>query len=157
MELAITTAASIAYLLQSSGEQVGLLTNARDALNERYPGYDNDKLIRISARVTKSERGTRSAEEREEISSRLPISEFRVPTSVGRCLRLTVEDHGAGIPATVRERMFDPFFTTKPRDKGTGLGLSISHGIVQDHGGEISVESKEGEWTRFRVDLPITD
>jgi len=66
-----------------------------------------------------------------------------------------VEDHGGGIPEKIRQRIFDPFFTTKPRDKGTGLGLSISHGIVKDHGGALSVESKEGEWTRFHVSLPI--
>ena len=55
----------------------------------------------------------------------------------------------------LRERIFDPFFTTKPRDKGTGLGLSISHGIVKDHGGELSVECVEGELTRFHFDLPV--
>jgi len=69
-----------------------------------------------------------------------------------RVVRLTVEDHGCGIPEDLRERVFDPFFTTKPRDKGTGLGLSISHGIVKDHGGQLWVESEFGQWTRFHVD-----
>jgi signal transduction histidine kinase len=55
----------------------------------------------------------------------------------------------------LRERIFEPFFTTKPRDKGTGLGLSISRGIVKDHGGELSVESAVGEFTRFQLDLPV--
>ena len=72
-----------------------------------------------------------------------------------RAVRLTVEDHGPGIPEGLRVRIFDPFFTTKPHDKGTGLGLSISHGIVKDHGGALSVESEVGQWTRFHVDLPI--
>jgi signal transduction histidine kinase len=65
-----------------------------------------------------------------------------------------VEDHGSGIPEALRKRIFDPFFTTKPRDRGTGLGLSISHSIAADHGGQISVESEVGQWTRFHLDLP---
>ena len=141
---------------------MNLLTNARDALNAKYPGHHEDKIARISARVIRdaanAERGTRNAEGREdEDPSALPTSEFRVPSSDAprSYLRLTVEDHGGGIPEKIRQRIFDPFFTTKPRDKGTGLGLSISHGIVKDHGGALSVESKEGEWTRFHVSLPI--
>jgi signal transduction histidine kinase len=54
-------------------------------------------------------------------------------------------------------RIFDPFFTTKPRDMGTGLGLSISYGIAQDHGGDLSVESEEGRYTRFHLDLRAAD
>jgi signal transduction histidine kinase len=52
-------------------------------------------------------------------------------------------------------KIFDPFFTTKPRGRGTGLGLSLSYTIVQEHGGEISVESRRGEGTVFTVDLPL--
>ena len=72
-----------------------------------------------------------------------------------RWLRTTVEDHGVGIPVEIRERIFDPFYTTKDRATGTGLGLSISLGIVQDHHGELSFESEEGQPTRFHLDLPI--
>jgi len=113
---------------------MNLLTNARDALNERYPGHDPNKAIIISAR---------------EVSL--------VCGRPARAVRLTVEDHGPGIPDDLRKRIFDPFFTTKPHDKGTGLGLSISHGIVKDHGGELSVESAPGQWTRFHIDLPVGD
>ena len=70
-------------------------------------------------------------------------------------IRVTVEDHGTGIPADVQEHMFDPFYTTKGRHAGTGLGLSIVHGIVEDHHGELSVESEEGHHTRFHLDLPV--
>jgi signal transduction histidine kinase len=48
----------------------------------------------------------------------------------------------------------NPFFTTKPVNAGTGLGLSISHGIVKDHGGDITIESRTGEFTRVIIDFP---
>jgi PAS domain S-box-containing protein len=70
-------------------------------------------------------------------------------------VELEVVDNGNGILPAIRDRIFDPFFTTKPPGQGTGLGLSISHGIVQDHGGRIDVESKPGRGTRFCVALPL--
>jgi nitrogen-specific signal transduction histidine kinase/CheY-like chemotaxis protein len=65
-----------------------------------------------------------------------------------------IRDTGSGIPASIVDQIFDPFFTTKPRGIGTGLGLSICRGIVQALGGEISVESRVGQGTTFRVALP---
>lgn len=68
---------------------------------------------------------------------------------------VTIADDGCGIdPATIG-RIFDPFFTTKAVGHGTGLGLSISHGIVQEHGGRIEVQSAPGRGTTFRVLLPL--
>jgi two-component system, cell cycle sensor histidine kinase and response regulator CckA len=108
---------------------MNLITNARDALNERYPGHDPDKTLELSASLLEKE---------------------------GRpVIRVTVDDHGTGVTPEIRERMFEPFFTTKPRDKGTGLGLAISHGIVTEHRGEIIVESEPGAYTRVHVDLPL--
>lgn len=68
---------------------------------------------------------------------------------------ITVEDTGAGISPSDMGRIFDPFFTTKEVGFGTGLGLSIVFGIIQKHNGTISVESKEGEGTRFVIRLPF--
>ena len=66
---------------------------------------------------------------------------------------VSVTDTGGGIPAEIRERIFDPFFTTKP--SATGLGLSVSLGIVQEHGGRITVESELGQGSTFTVRLPV--
>jgi two-component system, NtrC family, sensor kinase len=69
---------------------------------------------------------------------------------------ITVADNGNGIPAAIKEKIFQPFFTTKPTGQGTGLGLSLSYDIItKGHGGELKVESKEGEGTVFISSLPL--
>ncbi len=67
---------------------------------------------------------------------------------------IRLSDNGIGIPKDKLDKIFDPFFTTKPVGEGTGLGLSISYEIIQKHGGELSVESVEGEGTTFTIKLP---
>jgi len=66
---------------------------------------------------------------------------------------ITVQDDGPGIPPDVLPRLFDPFFTTKA--SGTGLGLAITHRIVEEHKGDIAVESVAGVGTSFRIRLPL--
>ena len=65
-----------------------------------------------------------------------------------------VKDNGNGIPKDIVEKIFQPFFTTKPAGKGTGLGLSLSYDIVRAHGGDLKVETREGEGTVFTLHLP---
>jgi len=69
-------------------------------------------------------------------------------------VEITVTDNGNGIPQNIVDKIFQPFFTTKPTGEGTGLGLSLSYDIIKAHGGEIKVESKEGEGSEFVVVLP---
>ena len=73
----------------------------------------------------------------------------------GGCAVVTISDTGCGIEPEHLNRIFDPFFTTKPVGEGTGLGLSISYGIIEKHGGTITVESMRGAGTTFRVSIPI--
>ena len=108
---------------------MNLVTNARDALNEKTAEKPTRKVIRISGE--------------------------NVDVGGARWVSIAVEDEGIGIPSEIRDRLFDPFFTTKGRHIGTGLGLSISYGIVREHGGEIHVDSEAGKYTRVRVDLPV--
>ena len=73
-------------------------------------------------------------------------------------ITISVSDNGDGIPEKVKEKIFQPFFTTKPTGQGTGLGLSMSYDIVtKGHGGELQVESNEGEGTTFIINLKIND
>ena len=108
---------------------MNLITNARDALNDKYPNSDPDKMIHISNCLFHE--GGR------------------------RWIRVTVEDHGTGIPLEIQDKLFDPFFTTKPREVGTGLGLPISYGIAKDHHGRLVFETETGLLTRFILELPI--
>jgi signal transduction histidine kinase len=109
---------------------MNLVTNARDALNERHRGHDTNKHIYIRA------------------------SSIHDASKGLDHVRLTVEDNGGGIPEQILAQIFHPFFTTKGRDQGTGLGLSVSHGIAHEHEGELSVETRIGEGTCFLLDLP---
>ncbi|CAN5439554.1 hypothetical protein BH10BAC2_BH10BAC2_39110 [soil metagenome] len=70
-------------------------------------------------------------------------------------IEIHVLDNGNGIPQSVIDKIFQPFFTTKPTGQGTGLGLSLSYDIIIAHGGEIKVETKEGEGTEFIIQLPV--
>ncbi len=108
---------------------MNLLTNARYALNQKYPGYHENKIMKISCGTIKKEKE--------------------------KFVRITVEDHGGGIPEGVQTKLFEPFFSTKDRFEGTGLGLSICYGIAKEHGGELSLETKIGKYTKFYLDLPI--
>ncbi|MGN6400796.1 MAG: ATP-binding protein [Flavisolibacter sp.] len=75
----------------------------------------------------------------------------------GNTVLITVSDNGNGIPQKIIDKIFQPFFTTKPTGQGTGLGLSLSYDIIKAHGGEIKVESKEGEGSEFIIQIPVNN
>lgn len=108
---------------------LNMISNARYALNNRYPKPCPEKKLEIKGEL---------------------ISQDKTPV-----IRLTFTDYGIGIAPKIRGRLFDPFFSTKPKGEGTGLGLSISHGLIRDHGGYIKVQSSLGEWTKFIIELPV--
>jgi two-component system NtrC family sensor kinase len=71
-------------------------------------------------------------------------------------IEIKVGDNGNGIPQKIIDKIFQPFFTTKPTGQGTGLGLSLSYDIIKAHGGELKVDTREGEGSEFTIKLPIT-
>ena len=110
---------------------LNILSNARYALNDRYPRQSpNKKLIINGSIITHSKK---------------------------KFVRVTLTDHGVGIEQDLIDRVFDPFYSTKPEGKGTGLGLSISHGLMQDNKGSLRIHSEFGVSTSLLVDLPIPD
>ncbi len=87
----------------------------------------------------------------------LVITELVIPPPARggpRGVKISVKDNGPGIPQKVLDKIFQPFFTTKPTGQGTGLGLSLAYDIVKAHGGELKVETKEGEGSAFTILLP---
>ena len=85
-----------------------------------------------------------------------PRKAIRISGSVGPAIvEVAFADTGDGIPPGLERRIFDPFFTTKEVGKGTGLGLSITYGIINEHGGTISVVSPPGEGATFLIQLPL--
>ena len=109
------------------------------------PAQINQVFLNLLVNATQAIEATRKLAGKIEISTR----------TAGDNVVVEISDDGIGIPEDVLPKVFDPFFTTKKLGEGTGLGLSITHGIVEDHNGDIDVESKVGQGTRFRVVLPI--
>lgn len=108
---------------------INIISNARYALNEKYPGWHKDKCLAISGESVMVEG--------------CPF------------VRVAFLDQGGGISAEKLSFLTKPFFSTKPFGKGTGLGLSITQKIIDDHEGHLRFESVEGEFTRVIIDLPV--
>jgi two-component system NtrC family sensor kinase len=93
---------------------------------------------------------------RQAIEAHQPTGKIKITTQkCGLNARVTFQDNGPGIPEANLAKVFDPFFTTKELGKGTGLGLSLCYGIIQEHGGTITVRSKPGQGAAFVIDLPL--
>jgi PAS domain S-box-containing protein len=121
----------IAHAQEIQQVVLNLISNARYALNQKYPVPHPDKVFRIAGQVHRE--GDKAV------------------------MRLIFHDHGCGIPRDIQYKVMDPFFTTKPSGQGTGLGLSISHGIIEDHGGRLRIETEEEQFTMVTIDLPIAE
>jgi len=106
---------------------VNMISNAHHALKAKPDDSVEGKIFRITAR------------------------------RAGENVRVEFYDNGAGIKREDLAKVFDPFFTTRRETGGTGLGLSISFGIIRDFGGTIKVESEEGKYTRFIVELAAAE
>ncbi len=110
---------------------LNIMSNARYALNKRYPEANPDKRIYIHGeQVIHNNKGF---------------------------IRLTIIDYGTGIEHDIMDRLFDPFFSTKPTGEGTGLGLSISHGLIMENNGFLRISSELGHSTSLIIDLPIAE
>ncbi len=112
-----------------------------------FPGKLNQVLMNlISNAVHATKMEGRSIEERTVEVNTSKENDF---------IKIVVKDNGTGMKEEVRKKIFDPFFTTKQVGEGTGLGLSIVLGIVQEHGGEIQIDSEWNKGTSFTILLPI--
>jgi two-component system NtrC family sensor kinase len=108
---------------------LNLLSNARYALNQRYPGSHANKRIEIKGDVTES--------------------------NGQQYLKIVCTDFGTGIHPNIMTKVFEPFFSTKPEGIGTGLGLSISRSIVEDNNGTLNIESTLDDHTSIIMELPV--
>ncbi|MDP2414469.1 ATP-binding protein [Daejeonella sp.] len=85
------------------------------------------------------------------------LSPNSTPPPGGGGIIITVRDNGSGIPDAIKDKIMQPFFTTKPTGEGTGLGLSLSYDIIKAYGGELKVETKDGEGSIFSIILPVNN
>ena len=93
--------------------------------------------------------------ESEEFKPEVSVHTKKINTPSGDGgIEITVADNGNGIPKNIVDKVFQPFFTTKPTGEGTGLGLSLAYDIIKAHGGDIKVETREGEGSKFVIELP---
>jgi len=123
-------------LIRANSQQIqqvflNVISNARYALNQRYGGAHQEKVLTIKGE--------------------------KVMVDGYQHVRIIFYDHGTGIPADFMDKVMNPFFSTKPSGQGTGLGLSISHGIIKNHGGRLMLDSVEGQYTKVIIDLPSED
>jgi len=107
----------------------------------------------INAQQAMSEGGTIHVAAENVVSSGITATQGLI-LNKGEYVRISITDHGAGIPADRLSKIFDPYFTTK--EKGTGLGLATCHSIIKKHGGYITVESVVGQGTTFYIYLPAS-
>ncbi len=112
-------------------EQVflNIISNARYALNSKYEGTHEDKILEILVK--------------------------KFTDRPRPYIQVVFHDRGTGICPDILDKIMNPFFSTKPCSIGTGLGLSISHGIINDHGGKLVIDSVEGKFTKVTVELPV--
>jgi signal transduction histidine kinase len=109
---------------------LNVISNSRYALNQKYPGTHENKILKITCGETTIE--------------------------AHPYVQIDFIDTGEGIPDHVIDKVMNPFFSTKPNRVGTGLGLSISHGIITEHGGKLTIESSEGEFSKVTIMLPLS-
>jgi PAS domain S-box-containing protein len=116
-----------------------------------YPGEFNQVVLNLVVNAAHAIEATLGGRD----SGRMGT--IRVATrKVGQEVEITIADNGTGIPEEIRDRIFEPFFTTKKIGKGTGQGLAIAHSVVVDkHGGRITLDSRTGEGSAFRIYLPV--
>ncbi|MEO6638805.1 MAG: ATP-binding protein [Ginsengibacter sp.] len=97
-----------------------------------------------------------SATKSENYKPLVSVTTKKTKTPAGKDgILISIKDNGNGIPQNILDKIFQPFFTTKASGQGTGLGLSLSYDIINAHGGEIKVETKENEYTDFLIFLPV--
>jgi signal transduction histidine kinase len=155
--------AAISDQRAASSEKREAISDQRSAISEKRETSSDQRSAISEKREEISDQRSASSEKREAISDqRSASSENYEPTvtvstkKMNGKVEIKVKDNGNGIPQKVLDKIFQPFFTTKPTGEGTGLGLSLSYDIItKGHGGELKVETKEGEGSEFTIQLPI--
>jgi len=127
---------------------LNLITNAFYAVNERSKKGENGYEPTVSINTLRVDSPLRVG---------LPASQQSGgERGKGDFIQISIKDNGSGIPANIKDKIFQPFFTTKPSGQGTGLGLSLAYDIVKTQGGELKVETKEGDGSEFVIAMPLS-
>ncbi|REG91082.1 ATP-binding protein [Algoriphagus antarcticus] len=118
---------------------LNLINNAFYAVNEKAKATNQSEDYKPTVKVS---------------TSYSPLQSLSRDIGRGGSVQISISDNGPGIPDAIKDKIFQPFFTTKPTGQGTGLGLSLAYDIVKAHGGELKVETKEGQGITFIIQIP---
>ncbi len=139
-------------IIKNYDKRIGLIKCYPGPLNQVFMNMLNNAIDAITQKIKDDQSGKLTYGDHFQIE----ITTKLITVAEQNKVEISIRDNGTGIRAEIMDNLFDPFFTTKDVGKGTGLGLSICHGIIEKHGGFITVQSKLKEWTIFTVTLPVT-
>ncbi|MEI7980940.1 MAG: two-component regulator propeller domain-containing protein [Bacteroidota bacterium] len=142
-------------IVKAYDKQIGSIKCYPGPLNQVFMNLLNNAIDALEQKVKEGLSGTGATGTQTLVYTPQIVITTKMSEENGRKqVKIEISDNGTGIPGEIRDKLFDPFFTTKEVGKGTGLGLAICHGIIEKHGGRITIDSSVNEGSTFTITIP---